>query len=108
PTQEEFISRVGSVLASIPRARQKVRRVPWDLGLPVWVDDPRFDPGYHFRRTALPAPGDDDALSALVGRIMSNRLDRDHPLWESWVIEGLSEGRWAVLTKIHHCLADGV
>jgi diacylglycerol O-acyltransferase / wax synthase len=108
PTQEEFVSRVGSVLASIPRARQKVRRVPWDLGLPVWVDDPRFDPGYHFRRTALPTPGDDDALSALVGRIMSNRLDRDHPLWESWVIEGLSGGRWAVLTKIHHCLADGV
>jgi WS/DGAT/MGAT family acyltransferase len=108
PSQDEYVRGVGAVLASIPRARQKVRRVPGDLGLPIWVDDPNFDPGYHFRRTALPAPGDDAALSTLVARIMSQRLDRDRPLWESWVIEGLAGGRWAVLTKVHHCLADGV
>lgn len=108
PSQDEFVSGIGAVLGSIPRTRQKVRRVPWDLGLPVWVDDPRFDVGYHLRRTALPAPGDDAALSALVSRIMSQRLDRDRPLWETWVIEGLAGDRWAVLTKVHHCLADGV
>lgn len=108
PSQEEYVSSVGAVLAAIPRARQRVRRVPLDLGLPVWVDDPNFDAGYHFRRTALPAPGDDATLNRLVARIMSQRLDRDRPLWESWVIEGLAGGRWAVLTKLHHCLADGV
>jgi diacylglycerol O-acyltransferase len=82
--------------------------VPLDLGQPVWVDDPNFDLGYHIRRTAVPAPGDDAALCRLVARIMSQRLDRDRPLWESWVIEGLGEGRWAVLTKVHHCMADGI
>jgi WS/DGAT/MGAT family acyltransferase len=108
PDQEEFISRVGAVLAAIPRARQKVRRVLWDLGPPVWVNDADFDAGYHFRRTALPAPGDDAALHRLVARLMAQRLDRDRPLWECWVLEGLADGRWAVLTKVHHCLADGV
>lgn len=108
PSQEVFASGIGTVIAAIPRARQMVRRVPWDLGLPVWVDDPHFDPGYHLRRTALPAPGDDAALHALVGRIMAQRLDRERPLWESWVIEGLAGDRWAALTKVHHCVADGV
>ncbi|WP_291412914.1 wax ester/triacylglycerol synthase domain-containing protein [Actinophytocola sp.] len=63
---------------------------------------------YHTRRSALPAPGDDDALCQPVGRVMGQRLDRDRPLWEWWVIEGLAEGRWALLLKLHHCLADGV
>ncbi|HEU5469332.1 MAG TPA: wax ester/triacylglycerol synthase family O-acyltransferase [Actinophytocola sp.] len=108
PSQKDYVATIGARLRAIPRARQKVRRVPWDLGPPVWVDDPGFDLGYHLRRTALPAPGDDAALNRLVGRIMSQRLDRDRPLWESWVIEGLAGGRWAVLTKLHHCLADGV
>lgn len=108
PDQGELVRTIGARIAAIPRARQKVRRVPWDLAPPVWVDDPGFDPAYHFRRTALPTPGDDAALSRLVGRIMSQRLDRDRPLWESWVIEGLAAGRWAVLTKVHHCMADGV
>ena len=108
PSHAEFASGIGTVIAAIPRARQRVRRVPWDLGLPVWVDDPHFDLDYHLRRTALPAPGDDAALHALVARIMAQRLDRERPLWESWVIEGLSGDRWAVLTKVHHCMADGV
>jgi diacylglycerol O-acyltransferase len=108
PSQEELVEVVGARMRSIPRARQKVRRVPLDLGPPVWVDDPHFDPSYHFRRTALPAPGDEAALHRLIARIMSQRLDRDRPLWESWAIEGLAGNRWAVLTKLHHCLADGV
>jgi len=108
PSQEEYVSTIGPRIRAIPRARQKVRRVPWDLGLPVWVDDPRFDLGYHIKRTSLPSPGDEAALHRLVGRIMSQRLDRDRPLWESWVIEGLAGDRWAVLTKLHHSMADGV
>jgi len=82
--------------------------VPFDLGQPVWVDDPAFDVRYHVRRTALPAPGDDRALGRLVARVMSQRLDRERPLWECWVIEGLQGGRWAMLSKLHHCMADGV
>jgi diacylglycerol O-acyltransferase len=79
-----------------------------DLGRPFWVDDDRFDIRYHIRRTALPAPGDDEALCQLVARVMSQRLDRDRPLWECWVVEGLPGGRWAVVSKVHHCMADGI
>lgn len=108
PDRDEFTTSIGPRFAMVPRARQKVRRVPWDLGLPLWVDDPEFDLAYHLRRTALPAPGDDRALTDLVARIMAQRLDRDRPLWECWVVEGLAGGRWAMLTKVHHCLVDGV
>lgn len=108
PSQEEFIATIGPRFAAVPRARQRVLRVPFDLAAPVWVDDDRYDLGYHFRRTAVPAAGDDAVLHRLVGRIMSQRLDRDRPLWECWVIEGLTGDRWAVLTKLHHCMADGV
>jgi len=108
PRQEDFVEAVKARLRMIPRYRQRVRTVLFDLGQPAWVDDPQFDLGYHIRRTALPAPGDEAALCRLVGRIMSQRLDRDRPLWECWVIEGLADGRWAVLSKVHHCMADGV
>ena len=108
PGQEEYVAAIGPRFAAIRRARQRVLRVPFDLGAPVWADDPDFDVGYHFRRTAVPAPGDDEALHRLVARIMGQRLDRDRPLWECWVIEGLAGDRWAVLTKLHHCMADGV
>ena len=82
--------------------------MPLALGRPVWVDDPHFNLGYHLRRTGLPAPGGDEELRLLVGRVMSQQLDRTKPLWEIWMIEGLSEGRWALLTKVHHCMVDGV
>ncbi|GAB1516938.1 WS/DGAT/MGAT family O-acyltransferase [Actinophytocola sp. KF-1] len=108
PGQDEYVAAIGPRFAAIRRARQRVLRVPFDLGAPVWADDQDFDIGYHFRRTAVPAPGDDEALHRLVARIMSQRLDRDRPLWECWVIEGLAGDRWAVLTKLHHCMADGV
>ena len=108
PGRDEFAASVGARLAAVPRARQKVRRVPWNLGLPLWIDDPDFDLSYHLRRTALPSPGDDRTLTDLVARIMAQRLDRDRPLWENWVVEGLAGGRWAMLAKVHHCLVDGV
>ena len=92
----------------MPRYRHKLRTVPFRLGRPVWVEDPDFDLGYHVRRTALPAPGGDRQLADLMGRLMSQRLDRDHPLWEYWVVEGLPEGRWALISKVHHCMVDGV
>jgi diacylglycerol O-acyltransferase len=108
PDQEEFVEAIAGRLPLVPRYRQRLRTVPLDLGRPVWVDDPSFDIRYHVRRTALPAPGDDETLCRLVARVMSQRLDRDRPLWECWVVEGLTEGRWAMITKVHHCMVDGI
>src|SRR5690349_14448691 len=108
PSGEEFATALAGRLPLIPRYRQRAREVPFDLGPPVWVDDPDFDLAYHLRRTALPAPGGDEELAALMGRIMSARLDRRRPLWEYWVVEGLAEGRWALVSKVHHCMVDGV
>ncbi len=92
----------------IPRYRQRVRTVPLELGRPVWCDDPHFDLDYHLRHSALPTPGDDAAFCRLMGRLMSQPLDRDRPLWETWLVEGLEGGRWALVFKVHHCLVDGI
>ncbi|HET6530713.1 MAG TPA: wax ester/triacylglycerol synthase family O-acyltransferase [Actinoplanes sp.] len=108
PPQAELAEAIRGRLPLIPRYRQKVRRVPFNLGRPVWVEDPDFDLEFHLRRTALAAPGDDVALAQLVGRVMSQRLDRERPLWEYWVVEGLAGDRWALLSKVHHCMVDGV
>ncbi|ODT99722.1 MAG: diacylglycerol O-acyltransferase [Pseudonocardia sp. SCN 72-86] len=105
---DAFVRLVGSRLSLVPRYRQRVREVPGRLGLPVWVDDPDFDLSYHIRRSALPAPGTDDALRELVGRLLSRRLDRDRPLWEIYIVEGVSGGRFALVTKTHHAMVDGV
>jgi WS/DGAT/MGAT family acyltransferase len=99
---------VGAKLPAVPRYRQKVRFVPFELGRPVWVDDPHFNLGYHVRRTALPAPGGSAELRNLVGRVMAQQLDRAKPLWEMWVVEGLEDGHWAMISKTHHCMVDGV
>ena len=108
PAHEEFLAYLAGRLPLVPRYRHKLRTVPFRLGRPVWVEDPDFDLGYHVRRTALPAPGGDRQLADLMARLMSQRLDRDHPLWEYWVVEGLAEGRWALISKVHHCMVDGV
>ncbi len=108
PPHEEFLSYLAGRLPRVPRYRQKLRTVPFRLGRPVWVDDPHFDLGYHVRRTALPRPGRDEQLAGLMAQVMSQRLDRDHPLWEHWVIEGLTGDRWALISKVHHCMVDGV
>jgi diacylglycerol O-acyltransferase len=91
----------------IPRYRQKLAHVPL-FGHPVWVDDDRFNLAYHVRHTHLPLPGDDRQLKRLVGRLMSQQLDRGKPLWEMWVIEGLEGDRLAIVTKVHHCMIDGI
>jgi WS/DGAT/MGAT family acyltransferase len=108
PGYDEILSMVGSKLRLVPRYRQRVRFVPLELGRPVWTDDPHFNLRYHIRHTALPSPGSDEQLRNLVGRVMSQQLDRAKPLWELWVVEGLEEDRWAILSKNHHCMVDGV
>ena len=108
PSQTELLAMVAGRLPLVPRYRQTVRFVPLDLGRPVWVDDPHFNLGYHVRHTALPAPGGEEQLRRLVGRVMSQQLDRTKPLWELWFAEGLEDGRWAMVSKTHHALVDGV
>ena len=103
------IERIRALVESmlVPRYRQRIARVPM-TDHPVWVDDPRFNLHYHLRHTSLPAPGDERLLKRLAGHVMSLPLDRSKPLWELWVVEGLSGGRFAVITKTHHCMIDGV
>ncbi|MEA2474153.1 MAG: diacylglycerol O-acyltransferase / wax synthase [Thermoleophilaceae bacterium] len=93
----------------VPRYRQKLAFVPFQQGRPRWVDDPHFNMDYHLRSTALPEPGSEEQLRNLAGRVFAQPLDRDKPLWEMWVVEGLGGGdRFAVLSKTHHALVDGV
>jgi WS/DGAT/MGAT family acyltransferase len=108
PRIEELVAMIAGKLRYVPRYRQTVQRVPGDLGRPVWVDDPHFNIEYHVRHTALPAPGGETELRRLVGRIMSQQLDRSKPLWEIWMVDGLESGRWAMASKSHHCMVDGV
>ncbi len=108
PPHEELLARLAPKLARAPRYHQRVRFVPLEAGRPVWHDDPHFSLGYHVRRTALPAPGRNAELRALVGRVMSQQLDRARPLWELWIVEGLAGGRWAMIAKLHHAMADGI
>jgi len=108
PDYAALVSEFGARASAIPRFTQVVRTHQLDLAAPEWVDDARFDLAHHVHRMALPHPGDDAALFRVVADIMERRLDRDRPLWECWIIEGLAENRWAVLTKLHHCIADGI
>jgi len=108
PSYEEFLTAIQRRLPLVPLYRRKLRKVPLSLGPPVWVDDPHFDIRYHVRHTALPAPGGDEQLRKLMARVMTQRLDRDYPLWEYWLVEGLEQGRWALISKVHHCMVDGV
>ncbi|AYF72616.1 wax ester/triacylglycerol synthase family O-acyltransferase [Nocardia yunnanensis] len=104
---EGLVSLVEARLPLVPRYRRKVREVPFALGRPVWVDDGQFDITYHIRRSALPEPGTDEQLLDLVARLASRPLDSTRPLWEMYLVEGLSEGRCAVFTKTHSALVDG-
>jgi diacylglycerol O-acyltransferase len=104
---ERILEAQESSLRTTIRFRQKLAWVP-RIDHPVWVDDPNFNLSYHMRHTALPAPGSVRQLKRLAGRIMSQQLDRGKPLWECWYVEGLEGGRFAMITKLHHCLADGI
>ncbi len=105
---DRLVRLIKARIALVPRFRQRIRWVPGGLGNPVWVDDGSFDVTYHVRRSALPRPGTEAQLRDLVARIMSRPLDRTRPMWEMYLVEGLERGRFAVLTKTHHAMVDGV
>ena len=108
PAYEDLVEQIVSRLHLVPRYRQRLAFVPFEQGRPVWVDDPHFNVIYHVRHTALPRPGGDEELRRLTGRVFSQALDRSRPLWEVWLVEGLAEDRFALLSKTHHALVDGI
>jgi WS/DGAT/MGAT family acyltransferase len=108
PSYGDVVRLLLGKLPNVPRYRQRVREVPLQLGRPMWVDDPHFNILYHVRHTALPGPGSDEQLRNLAGRVLGQRLDMAKPLWEAWLVEGLEQGRWAFISKVHHCMVDGI
>src|SRR5215211_6230667 len=105
---ERLIALIHERLAFVPRYRQHVRGMPARLAAPVWVDDENFDLTFHVRRSALPRPGTLDQLREFVGRVMARRLDRSRPLWEIYLVEGLADGSFALVSKTHLALVDGI
>lgn len=108
PEYAELVSVFDERAHRIPRCTQILHSRVFDLAAPEWVEDPHFDIAHHLHRVALPHPGADSELFAMIAGIMEQRLDRDRPLWECWIIEGLAADRWAMVMKIHHCIADGI
>src|SRR5215213_1710408 len=104
PGYDEFIEGLESRLHLVPRYRQKLAEPRFEMGRPFWVDDPRFNIDYHVRHTALPKPGTLDQLRHLAGRVFSQRLDRTKPLWELWLVQGLEDNRFALISKTHHSM----
>lgn len=107
PDYQSLISVLGPRILACPRFAQRLRSRPFDLAAPEWVADTTFEIAHHMRRISVPDPGEDQELFGLTAEIMSWRLDRSRPLWELWIVEGLSDNRWALLIKVHHSLADG-
>jgi diacylglycerol O-acyltransferase / wax synthase len=109
PAHEDLLAHIRSRLHLLPRLRQRLSFPPLSLGRPFWVDDPDFDISEHVRREALPAPGTEEQFRDLIGTALSPPLDRSHPLWELWLVEGLQEGgRFGVIYRTHHAMADGI
>jgi WS/DGAT/MGAT family acyltransferase len=108
PAYGDLVRLLVAKLPRVPRYRQRVRTLPLHLGRPGWVDDEHFQILYHVRHTAVPSPGGEQELRNLAGRVFAQRLDMAKPLWEMWLVEGLKGGRWAVISKVHHCMVDGV
>jgi diacylglycerol O-acyltransferase / wax synthase len=108
PAYDELLEGIEGRLHLVPRYRQRLAFVPLAQGRPRWVDDPHLNLRYHLRSTALPSPGNERQLKDLAGRVFSQQLDRDKPLWEIWMVEGLEGDRFAMLSKTHHALVDGV
>ena len=105
---DRLVQLISTRIAFVPRYRQRVRQIPGRLANPVWVDDENFDVTYHVRRSALPKPGSDEQLQEFVARIQPRALDRNRPLWEVYLVEGLAQGRFAIVTKSHQALVDGI
>ena len=105
---DSIVERMSARVPLVPRFRQRVIDVPLKIDRPVWVDDPEFDIEYHMRHTGLPVRADDRSLENLLGRLLTQRLDRGKPLWELWIVSGLPSKRWAVVSKAHYSMIDGV
>ena len=108
PAYEDLCAHLDSRLDQVPRYRQRIQTVPLNIGQPIWVDDENFELEFHVRHTAVPKPGKAEQLQRLAGRLLSQRLDLDRPLWEIWLVEGLAKGRWALINKAHHAMIDGL
>ena len=108
PPYEEFLDSIRARLHYVPRYRQRLVYPPASTGRPLWADDRDFNLEYHVRHTALPAPGSDEQLTNLAARVFSQQLDRSKPLWELWLVEGLAGGGFALLSKSHHAMIDGI
>jgi WS/DGAT/MGAT family acyltransferase len=108
PPYDDLLEAFERRLPLVPRYRQRLAFVPLGQGRPKWVDDPHLNLRYHVRSTALPSPGSEEQLQDLAGRVFSQQLDRDKPLWEVWLVEGLEGDRFAMLSKTHHALVDGI
>jgi len=108
PNYVDLVEHVRSRLSLVPRFRQKLVVPPLEAGRPLWADDVNFNLTYHIRHTALPEPGGEEQLKKLAGRIFSQQLDRSKPLWELWLAQGLENDRFALLTKTHHAMVDGI
>ena len=108
PQYDELREHIESRLHLVPRFRQRLAEVPLDQGRPVWVDDPHFNLRYHLRHAGLPAPGSEEQLKNLAGRVFAQRLDRTKPLWELLLVDGLHDDRFALIAKSHHALVDGI
>jgi WS/DGAT/MGAT family acyltransferase len=108
PSYGDVVRLLVGKLPQVPRYRQRVRTVPLHLGRPLWVDDEHFQVLYHVRHTAVPRPGGAEQLRNLAGRVLGQRLDMAKPLWEVWLVEGLTDDRWALISKVHHCMVDGI
>src|SRR5215210_2458973 len=108
PKYDDLVAHARSRLSLVPRFRQKLAVPPLETGRPFWVDDPCFNASYHIRHTALPSPGGEAELRRLAGRLFSQQLDHSKPLWELWLVQGLERNRFALISKTHHALVDGV
>jgi WS/DGAT/MGAT family acyltransferase len=107
-TVDDVVARLATQLAAVPRLRQRIRTVPTGIARPVWVDDSRFDIKRHVRTAVLPRPGSAQQLDEFVARVMARQLDREHPLWEVYVVDGLYDDGFALVSKSHHALVDGI
>jgi diacylglycerol O-acyltransferase / wax synthase len=108
PSYGELASLYAAKLPRVPRYRQVVQTAPLQMFPPAWADDEHFEIGYHLRHAAVPQPGRALQLRQLAGQIYAQPLNRSRPLWETWLLEGIEAGRWAMLFKVHHCMVDGV
>src|SRR5215472_2305964 len=108
PSYQQLAGLYAAKLSRVSRYRQVVRTAPLQMFRPAWTDDEQFEIGYHLRHAAVSKPGRATQLHRLAGQIYARPLDRSRPLWEAWLLDGIEAGRWAILSKVHHCMVDGV